>query len=136
LLALITIVALLCAATVVLALLTSGPARERLLALLRTLGLTPAQARGVTSWEIGPTAIVAIVTGCVLGAVLPLVVLAGVDLRSFTGGSTQPAVTVDPALLAIIIGGFAVLVVIATIVAMVAARRVSMARTLRTSEEG
>ena len=136
LLALIAIVALLCAATVVLALLTSGPARERLLALLRTLGLTPGQARGVTSWEIGPTAIVAIVAGCLLGAGLPLVVLAGVDLRSFTGGSIQPVITADPALLAAVVGGFAVLVVIATTLAMAAAHRVSLARTLRTSEEG
>lgn len=136
LLALAAIVALLCAATIVLALLTSGPARERLLALLRTLGLTPAQARGILSWEIGPTAIVAIVTGSVLGATLPLVVLAGVDLRSFTGGSIQPAVSIDPVLLAIVIGGFSVLVLVATAIAMAAARRVSMARTLRTSEEG
>lgn len=136
LLALAAIVALLSAATVVLALLTSGPARERLLALLRTLGLTPAQARGITSWEIGPTAIVAIVTGCILGATLPLIVLAGVDLRSFTGGSIQPTITVDPVLLSAVIGGFTALVVIVTAIAMAAARRVSMARTLRTSEEG
>src|SRR5690606_1564905 len=80
LLALIVIVALLCAGTVVLALMISGPARERLLALLRTLGLTRSQSRGITGWEIGPTAIVAIVTGCLLGAALPLIVLAGVDL--------------------------------------------------------
>lgn len=136
LLALIIVVALLCAATVVLALMISGPARERLLALLRTLGLTRSQAQGITGWEIGPTAIVAIVVGLVLGAVLPLIVLAGVDLRPFTGGVLQPAVILDPALLALIIGGFALLVVIATIIAIATARRVSLAKTLRTSEEG
>ncbi|HEU4849635.1 MAG TPA: FtsX-like permease family protein, partial [Terrimesophilobacter sp.] len=136
LLALIVIVALLCAGTVVLALMISGPARERLLALLRTLGLTRSQSRGITGWEIGPTAIVAIVTGCILGAALPLIVLAGVDLRPFTGGMLQPVITLDPVLLGVVIGGFALLVVVATAIAMAAARRVSLARTLRTSEEG
>ncbi len=136
LLALIIVVALLCAATVVLALMISGPARERLLALLRTLGLTRSQAQGITGWEIGPTALVAIVVGLVLGAVLPLIVLAGVDLRPFTGGVLQPAVILDPVLLSLIIGGFALLVVIATMVAIATARRVSLAKTLRTSEEG
>ena len=136
LLALIGIVALLCAGTVVLALMISGPARERLLALLRTLGLSRSQSRGITGWEIGPTAIVAIVTGCILGAALPLIVLAGVDLRPFTGGVMQPVITLDPELLGLVIGGFALLVVVATAIAMAAARRVSLARTLRTSEEG
>lgn len=136
LLALIVIVALLCAGTVVLALMISGPARERLLALLRTLGLTRSQSRGITGWEIGPTAIVAIVTGCILGAALPLIVLAGVDLRPFTGGVLQPVITLDPVLLGAVVGGFALLVVVATAIAMAAARRVSLARTLRTSEEG
>ena len=114
----------------------SGPARERLLALLRTLGLSRSQSRGITGWEIGPTAIVAIVTGCILGAALPLIVLAGVDLRPFTGGVMQPVITLDPELLGIVIGGFVLLVVVATAIAMAAARRVSLARTLRTSEEG
>ncbi|GAA3733252.1 FtsX-like permease family protein [Leifsonia bigeumensis] len=136
LLALIAIVALLCAGTVVLALMISGPARERLLALLRTLGLTRSQSRGITGWEIGPTALVAIVTGCILGAALPLIVLAGVDLRPFTGGVMQPIITLNPVLLGIVVGGFALLVVVATAIAMAAARRVSLARSLRTSEEG
>lgn len=136
LLALIVVVALLCAGTVVLALMISGPARERLLALLRTLGLSRRQSRGITGWEIGPTAIVAIVAGCILGAALPLVVLAGVDLRPFTGGVLQPAITLDPLLLGIVVGGFALLVVVATSIAMAAARRLSLAKALRTSEEG
>lgn len=136
LLALIAIVALLCAATVVLALLISGPARERLLALLRTLGLTPRQARGITAWEIGPTALVAIVAGLVLGVLLPYLVLAGVDLRPFTGSVRQPEINVNPVLTGLIIGGFALLVVVASTLSLVAARRVNLARTLRTSGEG
>jgi putative ABC transport system permease protein len=136
LLALIVVIALLCAATVVLALMISGPGRERLLALLRTLGLTSRQARGITSWEIGPTAGVAVIAGLVLGAVLPYIVLAGVDLRPFTGGVIQPVVLIVPWLIGLIIGSFALLVVLATVIALVAARRVSLAKTLRTSAEG
>lgn len=132
----IGIVALLCAATVVLSLLISAPARERLLALLRTLGLSPGQARGITAWETAPAAIVAIIAGCALGAALPFLVLAGVDLRLFTGGSQQPPVTVDPLLLLAVIGGFTALVALSTIAAIIVARRVSAVRTLRTSEEG
>ncbi|HNP14973.1 MAG TPA: FtsX-like permease family protein, partial [Terrimesophilobacter sp.] len=108
----------------------------RLLALLRTLGLMPRQARGITSWEIGPTAAVAVLIGLALGAVLPFIVLAGVDLRPFTGGVVQPDVQFIPWLIGLIVGGFALLVVFAALIAMAAARRVSLAKTLRTSEEG
>lgn len=134
--AFIAIVALLCAATVVLSLLISAPARERLLALLRTLGLSPGQARGITAWETVPSAIVAIIAGCALGAALPFLVLAGVDLRLFTGGSQQPPITVDPLLLLAVVGGFVALVAASTIAAIGIARRVSVVRALRTSEEG
>lgn len=134
--AFIGIVALLCAATVVLSLLISAPARERLLALLRTLGLSSGQARGITAWETVPAAIVAILAGCALGAALPFLVLAGVDLRLFTGGSQQPPVTVDPLLLLAVVGGFVVLVAASTVAAIGIARRVSVVRALRTSEEG
>lgn len=132
----IGIVALLCAATVVLSLLISAPARERLLALLRTLGLSAGQARGITAWETVPASVVAIIAGCALGAVLPFLVLAGVDLRLFTGGSQQPPVTVDPLLLLAVVGGFVVLVTVSTVAAIGVARRVSVVRALRTSEEG
>ncbi len=136
LLALIVIVALLCAGTVVLALMINAPVRERLLALLRTLGLNRSQARGITAWEIIPTAVVSIFVGSALGFLLPQLVLAGVDLRPFTGGVLQPSVSLDPVLLGAVIGGFALLVILATGIAMAAARRVSLARSLRTSEEG
>jgi putative ABC transport system permease protein len=76
------------------------------------------------------------VTGCALGAALPLIVLAGVDLRPFTGGVLQPTIVLDPVLLGAILGGFALLVVVATTIAMAAARRVSLAKSLRTAEEG
>lgn len=136
LVALLAITALLCATAVLLALLIGSPARRRLLAVLRMLGLRLGQARGIAAWEIGPSTAIALVAGCVLGAVLPVIVLAGVDLRPFTGGPLQPAVTIGPGLLGLLLGGFAALVIAATAVAIAAARRADPARTLRTFEEG
>src|SRR5690606_31192230 len=94
LVAILAITALLCASTLLLALLLAGPGRRRLLALLTVLGLRREQARGVTAWELGPTAVIALGAGCALGLALPGLVLAGVDLRPFTGGSLPPAVTI------------------------------------------
>ncbi|MHC5797614.1 FtsX-like permease family protein [Lacisediminihabitans sp. FW035] len=133
---LIVAVGLLCAGTVVLALLVSARPRERLLALLRTLGLSRRQSRGIVAWEVGPSAVIAIIAGAILGLVLPLVVLAGVDVRSFTGGTTQPRESFDPLVLATLVGGFFVVVAGAALLAITAARRVDIARTLRTSGEG
>jgi putative ABC transport system permease protein len=133
---LIVAVGLLCASTVVLALLLASRPRERLLALLRTLGLSRRQSRGIVAWEIGPSAVIAIIAGTILGLVLPLVVLAAVNVRSFTGGATQPRETFDPLVLLALVGGFFVVVAGAALLAIVAARRVDIARTLRTSGEG
>jgi putative ABC transport system permease protein len=100
------------------------------------MGLTRAQSRGIAAWELAPAAIVAVVMGAVLGVVLTLVVLAGVDLRAFTGGIAQPPVSVDPLLLAAITGGFVLVVTGAAVTAAAAIRRINIAATLRTSEEG
>lgn len=129
-------VALLCAVTVIAALLVSAPARVRLLGLLGTLGVNRRQSRGITAWEVAPTAIVAVVGGYLAGMALATVLLAGLDLRLFTGGSVQPGVHLDHPLLLSIVGAFAAIVTVATWLAIRLARRVSFARALRTSEEG
>ena len=133
---LIVAVGLLCAGTVVLALLVAARPRERLLALLRTLGLSRQQSRGIVAWEVGPSAAIAIIAGAILGLALPLVVLAGVDVRSFTGGTIQPRESFDPLVLLALVGGFFVVVAVAALLAITAAHRVDIARTLRTSGEG
>ena len=133
---LIVAVGLLCAGTVVLGLLVSARPRERLLALLRTLGLSRRQSRAIVAWEVGPSVVIAIIAGALLGLVLPLVVLAGVDVRSFTGGTTQPRETLDPLVLLALVGGFFVVVAGAALLAIAAARHVDIARTLRTAGEG
>lgn len=131
----IAIVALLSAAAVVMTLVLGAPARERLLGMLRTLGLSRGQARALLLWEIGPVATVALLAGSVLGLCLPLIVLAGVDLTPFTGGSVQPAASVDPLLMTALIGGFLVVVAAASTSALALARRASLSRAIRLEEE-
>ncbi|AEG43708.1 FtsX-like permease family protein [Isoptericola variabilis] len=101
---------LLAAAAVVLTLVLAAPARGRLLAVLRTLGLPRRAERGLVLWEIVPWAAVALVVGAVLGWAVPRLVLAAVDLTPLTGGTEQPALAVDPLVLGALGGGFAVVV--------------------------
>ena len=100
LLAATAVAALLSALAIVMTLTLAAPARGRVLALLRTLGAPPRIATSLALWEIGPPAVAAVIAGTLFGALVPLVVLAGVDLRSFTGSTVQPAYQADAATLA------------------------------------
>jgi len=130
------IAGVLSAVAVVMTSVVGSRARTRLLALLATLGLTTRQARGLAAWEIAPIAITAIVAGTLLGIAMPWVVLGGVDLRPFTGGSTQPAIVIDPLIIGALVVGFIAVVVLAVFIAVAIGRRVSAATTLRMGEEG
>jgi putative ABC transport system permease protein len=122
---------LLCAAAVVMTLMLAAPARARLLAVLQTLGLSARQGRGLVGWEIGPWAVVALVVGAVLGAAVPSLVLAAVDVTALTGGTTQPDVRYDPLLLGAAAAGFVAVVLVAVGVAAVLSRRGEVAAQLR-----
>ena len=113
----IALLAFLAAAAVVLTLVLGARARAQLLANLRTLGITRPQERAVLGWEIGPIAVVTLAVGVVLGMTLPSVVLAGVDLEQFTGGSRQPTIVLDPVVPGLVIAGFLLLVLVATVLA-------------------
>ncbi|WP_314504194.1 FtsX-like permease family protein [uncultured Microbacterium sp.] len=130
------IAALLSALAIVMTLTLAARPRARVLALLRTLGAPRRSATSLALWEIGPPAIAAIIAGTVFGAIVPLVVLAGVDLRSFTGSSVQPGYHVDAVTLAITLGGFVLLGAAFTVVALWVSRRARAASALRTVEEG
>ncbi|MBM7505607.1 FtsX-like permease family protein [Agromyces aurantiacus] len=119
-----------------LTLLVGQSARARLLPLLATLGLGRRGEQALVAWEIAPVTAVAVLAGVALGAIVPVVVLQGVDLRAFTGGSTPPAVTYDWALIgAVVIASVAVSAVAAGIASHVGGR-VSAARAMRKEEEG
>jgi putative ABC transport system permease protein len=131
----IALIALLCTFCVVLMTTIGGAERTRLLALLGTLGFSRGQARTMIAWELGPIALVALVAGGTLGLALPLLVLAGVDLTPFTGGSTQPLLAVDPWSLLGTVVGFCSIIVTATLITIATARERPLAAILRSGEE-
>jgi putative ABC transport system permease protein len=118
-----------------LTMIMSVGARARLLAILRVLGLSVRQRRAVVLWEQAPAALVALVVGVGLGIGLAALVRATVDLAPFTGGSTQPVLHGDGGLLAALLGGFVVLVAVATWLGLVATRRVTAAVAVKLDEE-
>jgi putative ABC transport system permease protein len=129
------LVSFLCTVAVVMTLATGAGPRDRLLAMLRTLGLSRRSGTALVAWEIAPMTAAALLAGTALGLWLPRVVLAGVDFTLFTGGSAQPPVLIDPQLTALVTGGFVLLVLGATFVSVIAGRRTDPATALRTIEE-
>lgn len=113
----------------------SRDARSRVIALLRSMGLDRARARGIVAWEFVPLGITALVGGVVLGALLPLLVVTSIDLRPFTGGGGQPSVAVDPVLSGTLIAVVVVALALAVVGGVVSARTTSMATVLRTEED-
>ncbi|BDZ63421.1 FtsX-like permease family protein [Agromyces mangrovi Wang et al. 2018] len=113
----------------------SRDARSRTIALLRTMGLDRRQSRGIVAWEFAPLGATALVGGTLLGAVLPLLVVAAVDLRPFTGGAVQPGIAVDPVLTGALVAAVAVALALAVVVGVVTARTTSIATVLRTEED-
>ena len=128
--------ALFSALAIVMTLSLAAAPRARVLALLRTLGARPRSATSLARWEIGPPVAAAVVAGTVFGALIPLVVMAAVDLRPFTGSSVAPAYALDPGILGITLGGFVVAAVVLTAAALLLSRRLRVANALRTVEEG
>jgi putative ABC transport system permease protein len=127
--------AILCASVIALTLVRGEGSRSRQSALLGAMGESRRRTRWLVAWEIGPLAVVSIVSGAVLGLVLPVIVLGGVDLRAFTTGSDQPPISVDPVLTLLITGGVLAVVVIGAALASLASRRLDLSRILRMMED-
>lgn len=132
-LAAVLLAALMCSAALVLTLVMNGASRVRLVGTLRTLGFSGTQTTRLIGWELGPLVIAGIVAGGIVGVALPVIVLAAVNLAPVTGGTARPQLVIDPAVFALTLVGFVVAAVLATLVALVLARRVSLAAILRTS---
>lgn len=120
---------------VVMTLMMSAPARARLLAVLRTLGLDPRQSRGVIAWELAPLAVVAILAGGGLGVLVPWVVLSAMDLRALTGATEQPELVLDPLVIGGVLGGVALVTTLAVLMSTAISRRADLATELRMGEE-
>ena len=120
--------------TVVLASVSAAAARNRLLGVLRILGMSTPQLRGVLAWELGPLAITALVVGTGLGFGLARIVTSVLDLRPFVGGLSQPGPAVDPLAVAVALLVFLVTVVAAGAIAVALGRRLAPAGALRVGD--
>lgn len=120
---------------IVLVQLMGAPARSRLLAVLRTLGLDRRQGRALTAWELAPLLAMAFVVGAVVGLVVPWLLLQTVDLSAMTGGTTQPALAVElPVIGAVLLGIMGVVVIGVGLSAFIASRS-DLARQLRIGDD-
>jgi putative ABC transport system permease protein len=126
---------LLTALTLVLASAGAAAGRNRVIGVLRVLGMSARQIRAVLAWELGPLAIVAVAVGTALGLALPGIVTAVLDLSPFLGGREPPGVVVDPVTVLGAIGAFALVVVVASIVALLLGRRLAPAGALKMGEQ-
>ncbi|WP_419818493.1 FtsX-like permease family protein [Glaciibacter flavus] len=122
--------------TLVMTLVLGAPARARTVTLLRMLGARRGEERALVAWELGPPVVAAVVVGVALGIALPIVVLSGVDLRAFTGGSIQPALSIDPVATSVLVIGFLAATALFTAVALVASRTARASSILRSVPEG
>ncbi|WP_153395855.1 FtsX-like permease family protein [Ornithinicoccus halotolerans] len=120
---------------VVLVLLLGAPARARLLAVLRTLGLTARQGRGLAAWELAPLLAASALVGGAVGFAVPWLLVRTVDFRAMTGGEQQPALAADPMLLGLVLGAVLLAVVTATLAAAAVSARADITRHLRIGEE-
>ncbi|GAA1122898.1 ABC transporter permease [Arthrobacter flavus] len=130
----ITAMGVLCALTILMTAVVNAPARNHLVALLRTLGFPRNRDGAVLLWELGPVAGAALVMGTILGFAFPVILLDSIDLAVFTGGEFQPAARVDLALTAGLLGGFVGVTALAIAVAVVMGRRQRIAIVLRMTD--
>ncbi|WP_154674440.1 ABC transporter permease [Nakamurella lactea] len=127
-----TALGLLLVALAVLVTAVSGTrTRNRLFAVLRALGLDRRQMAQLAGWEQAPPALTAVVVGGGFGVLLAAVIGGVVDLRAFTGGTDEPALSVQLWSLLTVIGGFVVVVALAIGVSSLLARRAGAATVLR-----
>ncbi|WP_308467685.1 ABC transporter permease [Rathayibacter soli] len=126
---------LLCLLALSLTLLVNAANRRRFTGMLRTLGFTARQSAALVMWEIAPIVTAGLIGGIVAGLVLPMVILAPLNLAAFTGGLAHPTVVIDAALVAIAVGGFIVLCAAVAVFASFNARRSNVATILRTGED-
>lgn len=93
-----------------LALAVQAAARGRALSLLRTMGLSTRQARGLLLTELVPVAVLAVAVGAAAGTAMPVLLAPALGLTEFTGGAPLP-LALHPATAALLAGLLAVFVV-------------------------
>lgn len=115
--------------------LMGATARTSLFAVLRTLGLSQRQARGLTAWELGPLVAMACAVGAALGLIVPWLLLRAIDLTGLTGGAEQPALAVNWLVLGPVALGILAAVALAIAVSATMSGRADLTTQLRRGEE-
>ena len=126
---------LLCVLAVALGALGAAGSRARMLAVLRLVGMSPAQLRGVLAWELAPVTLTALLAGTGFGIGLAAAITALVDLRSVVGGTAVIAPAVPWALVAATAVLFALVVAATGAVTSVAARRLNASAAVKMGME-
>lgn len=119
---------------VALASAASTTARNRVVGVLRILGMSPRQVRALVAWEFGPVAVASIAVGAAVGLGLPFLVTAVLDLRAFFGGISLPQPVLDPLWIAVAVGSYTLAIAAAVLVASALGRRFAPASTLKMGE--
>lgn len=115
--------------------LMGATARTSLFAVLRTLGLSQRQARGLTAWELGPLVAMACAVGAALGLIVPWLLLRAIDLTGLTGGTEQPTLAVNWVVLGPVALGILAAVTLAIAVSATMSGRADLTTQLRRGEE-
>ncbi|WP_229401278.1 FtsX-like permease family protein [Micromonospora okii] len=116
------------------AVLAGARARAQALSRLRTLGLSRRQWRGLLLVELTPLVAVALLTGAVTGAALPLLLTPALGLGAFTGG-TPVRIAFSPGLVGAVVAAGAVALALAVTVETLNNRRMRLGEVLRLGEE-
>ncbi len=117
--------------SIVLWLAVTAATRNRVLSLLRTLGLSPGEARRVVALELAPVAATALAAGAALGMALPRLMGDAVDLTPFAGGSGSAALAVDPVGALALVGAFVVVTALAVVGATTVNRHLRLGSAIR-----
>ncbi|WP_256842235.1 ABC transporter permease [Ornithinimicrobium cryptoxanthini] len=115
--------------------LMGAAARTSLFAVLRTVGLSQRQARGLTTWELGPLVAMACAVGAALGLIVPWLLLRAIDLTGLTGGTEQPTLAVNWVVLGPVALGILTAVALAIAVSATMSGRADLTTQLRRGEE-
>jgi putative ABC transport system permease protein len=129
------------AGSVVLALLAVGFAvnaeahnRGSALSRLRTMGLSPGQGRGLLVYELGPLVGTAVLTGGVVGLVLPGLFAPALGLSTFTAGAAV-RIRIDAVVVGAMLGVVVLALAAAVVVEGMVNRRLRLGEVLRLGEE-
>lgn len=101
----IVLAALLAVAAILMTSRLVAPGRVGLARILRGLGADRRTVAAVFGVEAAPATVAALIVGAALGAAIPFLVVAAVDLGPIVGGVAPPAVVIDPLTLGALVLG-------------------------------